>query len=43
MTTATTVEPVLTARGLMQSFGQRSVLSDADLELRHGEVLAVVG
>ena len=43
MTVATTVKTVLTARGLTQSFGERSVLSGADLELRHGEVLAVVG
>ena len=43
MTAATTVKTVLTAQGLTQSFGKRSVLSGADLELRHGEVLAVVG
>ena len=43
MTAATTVKTVLTARGLMQSFGERSVLSGANLELHHGEVLAVVG
>ena len=43
MTTVMATEPVLTARGLMQSFGERSVLGGADLELRHGEVLAVVG
>lgn len=43
MTTVTTMEPVLTARGLTQSFGQRTVLDSAELELRHGEVLAVVG
>ena len=33
----------LTGRGLSQSFGERTVLSGVDLELRHGEVLAVVG
>ena len=43
MTAATTVKTVLTARGLTQSFGERSVLEGADLELHHGEVLAVVG
>ena len=43
MTAATIVEPVLTARDLMQSFGQRSVLDGAGLDLHHGEVLAVVG
>ncbi len=43
MTTAAAMEPVLTARGLSQNFGERSVLSGADLELRHGEALAVVG
>ena len=39
----TTAAPALTAQGLTQSFGERSVLSDVDMELRKGEVLAVVG
>ena len=39
----TTAAPALTAQGLTQSFGERSVLSDVDLELHKGEVLAVVG
>ena len=33
----------LTARGLQQSFGERTVLSGAELDLRYREVLAVVG
>ena len=33
----------LEGRGLTQSFGARSVLSGVDVELRKGEVLAVVG
>ena len=33
----------LTGRGLSQSFGERRVLHGVDLELHHGEVLAVVG
>ena len=39
----TTARPVLAAQGLTQSFGERSVLSGVDVELSHGEVLAVVG
>ncbi len=43
MNDVTTAAPALTAQGLTQSFGERSVLSGVDLELRKGEVLAVVG
>ncbi len=43
MTSAATMEPALAGRGLTQSFGDRSVLDRVDLELRRGEVLAVVG
>ena len=39
----TTEVPVLTGRGLTQSFGDRSVLYGVDVDLRRGEVLAVVG
>ena len=38
-----TVTPALTGRGLTQSFGDRDVLNGVDLDLRYGEVLAVVG
>ena len=39
-----TNEPLaLEGRGLTQSFGARSVLSGVDVELRRGEVLAIVG
>ena len=37
------LQPVLTGRGLIQGFSERSVLARADLELASGEVLAVVG
>ena len=35
--------PALATNGLTHSFGERRVLAGVDLELRHGEVLAVVG
>ena len=38
-----TAGPALAGRGLIQSFGERSVLSGVDLDLHHGEVTAVVG
>ena len=43
MTIASTTEPVLTGRGLKQSFGDRVVLSDVEIDLQHGEMLGVVG
>jgi fructose transport system ATP-binding protein len=44
MTTSTdTNAPVLTARGLVKRFGRVTALNGADLELRAGEVLAVIG
>jgi fructose transport system ATP-binding protein len=44
MTTSTdTNAPVLTARGLVKRFGRVTALDGADLELRAGEVLAVIG
>ena len=39
----TTETLALEGRGLAQSFGARSVLGGVDLQLRRGEVLAVVG
>jgi fructose transport system ATP-binding protein len=44
MTTSTNTQaPVLTARGLVKRFGRVTALDGADLELRAGEVLAVIG
>ena len=43
MSSVPAVGPVLTCRGLTQSFGERRVLDGADLDLHQGEMLAVVG
>lgn len=43
MTRLSILKPVLRGRGLIQGFGERTVLAGADLELARGEVLAVVG
>ena len=43
MTNTPTLEPVLTGRGLKQSFGDRAVLNGVDLDLLGGEIVAVVG
>ena len=43
MTSPTTLGPVLSARGLGQSFGERLVLNGVDVDLHHGEILAIVG
>ncbi len=43
MTTATTVQPVLEARGLVRTYGRVVALDAADFALYPGEVLAVIG
>lgn len=43
MTTTTTVQPVLQARGLVKTFGRVIALDSADFDLFPGEVLAVIG
>ena len=40
---ATTEPPVLELRDISKSFGQVQALTDVDLEVRHGEVMALVG
>ena len=39
----TTEALALEGHGLIQRFGERSILSAADVDLHHGQVLAVVG
>ena len=36
-------KPILTARGLVKRYGRVTALDQADFELRHGEILAVIG
>ncbi|WET79465.1 ATP-binding cassette domain-containing protein [Amycolatopsis sp. QT-25] len=43
MTTPTTLEPTLAARGLVKRYGRVTAIDGADFELFPGEVLAVVG
>ncbi len=43
MTRSETGGSALTARGLIQNFGERGVLSGVDLDLERGELLSVVG
>ena len=35
--------PILQLRGISKSFGSVQALSDVDFEVRHGEVMALVG
>jgi polar amino acid transport system ATP-binding protein len=44
MTEGTAVEqPLVSIRGVSKSFGDRSILSDVDLDVRRGEVVVLVG
>jgi fructose transport system ATP-binding protein len=43
MSAATSVTPVLEARGLVKHYGQVIALDQCDFELLHGEILAVIG
>ncbi|HEY7198424.1 MAG TPA: ATP-binding cassette domain-containing protein [Gaiellaceae bacterium] len=43
MSTATAQEPLLELRGVSKSFGPVQALNDVDLEIRSGEVTALVG
>ena len=36
-------EPLLAVRGMRKSFGRLEVLTGVDIDLRHGEVLGIVG
>jgi fructose transport system ATP-binding protein len=36
-------KPILTARGLVKRYGRVTALDQADFELNHGEILAVIG
>jgi fructose transport system ATP-binding protein len=42
-TTETNGTPILTANGLTKRYGQVTAMEGADFELRHGEILAVIG
>lgn len=35
--------PILSARGLRKRYGSVTAIDGADFELRHGEILAVIG
>src|SRR5207244_7490810 len=43
MTATTTSAPTLAVRGMSKSFGSVQALTDVDLEIRDGEVMALVG
>ncbi len=40
---STRVEPILSVKGLVKSYGQRQALRGVDFELRAGELVAIVG